>query len=292
MQSIVLGTAQWGLDYGATNAEGRLGDQALLGLLTAAQQAGIGSLDTAEVYGDAEERIGLFAESFTVVTKVTCGGLKADEVLEAVRGSLARVGRNSIQGCLVHDWPALSPAERREAATGLHLALDAGLVTQIGVSGYEVDDFKTALAAFPAMSLAQGPLNALDQRLSRSGILEELVEAGVTFEARSAFLQGLLISGHGSGLEGVIDLADHPDVARFRSAADQFGISRLELALGFIRSVASVDRLVLGVTSDAELEEILKARESPKPDIDWQRLQSTDLNLLDPRRWTRENGQS
>ena len=29
MQSVILGTAQWGLDYGVTNAAGRLSDEAV-----------------------------------------------------------------------------------------------------------------------------------------------------------------------------------------------------------------------------------------------------------------------
>jgi aryl-alcohol dehydrogenase-like predicted oxidoreductase len=290
MQSIVLGTAQWGLDYGVTNVGGRLSDHSLLDLLNVARVSGIDSLDTAEAYGDAEERIGQVAHGFRVVTKVNCAGLGAQEVLEDVRGSLRRLGRDSLDGCLVHDWPSLGPAERREAAIGLRLAQEDGLATQIGVSGYEVDDFKTALATFPSMSLAQGPLNALDQRLSRSGVLEELAEAGVAFEARSAFLQGLLLSGEGSVLGGVVGLVEHPDVVRFRSAAAQLGMSGLDLALGYVRSVDSVDHLVLGVTSGAELAEILMAWDAPVPEVDWQRLESADLNLLDPRRWTQENG--
>ena len=32
MQSLILGTAQWGLDYGTTNTTGRLTDEAILEL--------------------------------------------------------------------------------------------------------------------------------------------------------------------------------------------------------------------------------------------------------------------
>ena len=290
MQSIVLGTAQWGLDYGVTNSRGRLSEDTLHNLLYIAQRAGINTLDTASAYGDAEERIGAVAQGFAVVSKVNCDGLDSGEVLEAVRESLKRIGREALEGCLVHDWPSLTPYGRLEASLGLTLAREAGLVSRIGVSGYEVEDFRLALEVFPSLDIAQGPLNALDQRLEVSGVLEELADAGVSFEARSAFLQGLLLSTPDSTEGRVARLAEHPDVARFRATATDLGVSSLHLALGFIRSVSTVDRLVIGVTSANELREIFTAWEGPLPEVNWSQLQSKDLDLLDPRRWTQENG--
>lgn len=290
MQSLVLGTAQWGLDYGVTNSEGRLSDLALLDLCAAARETGISSLDTANVYGDAEERIAQMAQDFTVVSKVSCAGLAPEGVLESVRATVKRVGRGFLDGCLVHDWPSLTPSERKAAATGLSLAREEGLIRLIGVSGYEADDFRAALEVFPSMDLAQGPLNALDQRLISSGVLEQLTEAGVAFEARSVFLQGVLLSAGDSPAAEPGKLVDHPDVIRFRSTAADLGLSPLELALAFVRSVPSATRLVIGVTTTKELYEILAAWEAPQPAIDWSRLQSADLDLLDPRAWTQENG--
>lgn len=290
MQSIVLGTAQWGLDYGVTNSWGRMTEPALLALLDAAQEAGIRTLDTANAYGDAEERIGAVAQGFAVVSKVSCAGLGSGEVLERIRESLRRLGRESLQGCLVHDWPSLTPSERVEASFGLQLARESGLVETVGVSGYEAEDFRSALEVFPSMDIAQGPLNVLDQRLDVSGALKELSEAGVSFEARSVFLQGLLLSTSSSAEGHVSRLVDHPSLERCRSAADDLGISRLQLALSFIRAISTVDRIVIGVTSKSELQEILTAWESPQTEVEWAQLQSTDLDLLDPRRWTQENG--
>ena len=114
MQSIVLGTAQWGLDYGVTNSRGRLSEDALHNLLDIAQRAGIATLDTASAYGDAEERIGAVAQGFAVVSKVNCDGLDSGEVLEAVRESLKRIGREAL-GVVV----ALHPIEALKASLRL-----------------------------------------------------------------------------------------------------------------------------------------------------------------------------
>ena len=51
MQTLLLGTAQWGLDYGATNADGRIAGSALAALIATATECGITYLDTAAAYG-------------------------------------------------------------------------------------------------------------------------------------------------------------------------------------------------------------------------------------------------
>ena len=51
---FALGSAQWGLDYGVANEQGRPTDAELRSLLGKAKQAGVTSIDTASAYGCAE----------------------------------------------------------------------------------------------------------------------------------------------------------------------------------------------------------------------------------------------
>jgi aryl-alcohol dehydrogenase-like predicted oxidoreductase len=286
MQSIVLGTAQWGSAYGVSNGVGRIGDAALMDLVQGASHLGITALDTAPAYGDAEERIRPFSSRFSLTTKVSVAGLTVSEVLEALRGSLSRLGVPSVAGCLVHDWPSLDASERGVAATALAEARGLGLVTAIGVSGYEPDDFSRGLDAFDGLDLAQGPLNVVDQRLASSGMLARLASAGCRFQARSAFLQGLLLE---SG--AVLPLTQHPDLVRFRAAAADTGASPLTLCLSYLRSLPGIDSVVVGVTGPGELAEIAatwSAVSAVEPlAMDWASLASRDLALIDPRTWAR-----
>ena len=50
---LCLGTAQFGLAYGITNATGQVPEDAVAPLLLQAQEAGICWLDTAQAYGNA-----------------------------------------------------------------------------------------------------------------------------------------------------------------------------------------------------------------------------------------------
>ena len=55
---FILGTAQFGLNYGINNEVGKLGRDAIFNLLDFAHEQGILQLDTAEGYGDAQTVIG------------------------------------------------------------------------------------------------------------------------------------------------------------------------------------------------------------------------------------------
>jgi aryl-alcohol dehydrogenase-like predicted oxidoreductase len=72
-----------------------------------------------------------------------------------------------------------------------------------------------------------------------------------------------------------------------REVASKIGFTPVELSLAFVRSQPEIDEVVLGVTSESELAQLLTAWEKSAVDVDWSSLESSDLELLDPRKWTR-----
>ena len=279
MQTLLLGTAQWGLDYGATNADGRIADPALAALIATATECGITYLDTAAAYGDAEARIAAVAESFEVQTKVSASGLDARGVLHAVESGLDRLSRESVGGVLVHDWPGLDAAGRQAAAEGLQQARSDGLVVRIGVSAYAAADLASALTDFADLDVVQVPASVLDQRMSEEPTVAALRHTGVRVQARSVLLQGVALAAPASPFAG------HPSVRALAQAADDLHVSPLHLCLSYVRTRTWIDEVVIAATTSTELKAIVEAYETPGPEADWDRLASTDLDLIDPRRW-------
>jgi aryl-alcohol dehydrogenase-like predicted oxidoreductase len=279
METVLLGTAQWGLDYGVTNALGRLTDDALGDLVLAAVDLGFTRLDTAPVYGDAERRIASIAPGFEVQTKVTASGLDSDAIIASLRESLHRLRMSPVAACLVHDWPALDAEARGTAAAALHRAKRDGLVEQIGVSSYDQRDLVSAVDDFPDIDIVQVPVSVLDQRLDGSAAIDQLRARGTRIQARSVFLQGVAVAADGR-------FGSHPDVVRLREVAVQLCVEPQRLALDYVSSRFWVDELVVAPTSVAELEQIHAALGGPRIGTDWTTLASTDEDLLDPRRWT------
>ena len=71
MGKLVLGTVQFGLQYGV-NSTGRPSEEVVKGILAAAFKGGIGILDTSSAYGNSEEILGECTtpkEGFKIVSK-------------------------------------------------------------------------------------------------------------------------------------------------------------------------------------------------------------------------------
>lgn len=277
MTSLVLGTAQWGNAYGVTNLVGRLGDEQISDIAAAAVKAGIRDVDTARGYGDAEERLRPFAGDFSITTKVSGGG----DVLGDVDDSLRALGVDALGGVLIHDWDGLGCKGQGMSVLGFSQLLDSGRVSRAGVSVYDAEGLASAVDTFDAAGIPLGevqvPANVLDRRFDDSQTLAELAEAGTRIVVRSAFLQGVLLAG-GSGL------ADHSDVVRFRASVGSEA-SLLEACLAHVRGLPWATHVVVGVTSAAELMAIVDACNACEPTVADSSFGSSDLDLIDPRRW-------
>ncbi|MBI1351769.1 MAG: hypothetical protein GC156_11705 [Actinomycetales bacterium] len=279
MTSVMLGTAQWGLDYGVTNTSGRLTDEAITETLAVAAPLGIAALDTAPGYGDAEERIGHLAQGFLVQTKVAAAGASATDLERSLEASTRRLGRR-VSRLLVHDWPALGESERTRVAGVLESARERGEVDLVGISGYEEADLLTALDAFRHLDVAQMPASVLDQRLASSVAVRALRASGGLLQARSIYVQGVALAD-----PRLVPRAAHPAVQALRQAANAHGTSPQVLCVAFVRATPWIDELVVGVTSALELERWAAAW-AANVDADWSALATEDVDLIDPRRWS------
>jgi aryl-alcohol dehydrogenase-like predicted oxidoreductase len=287
-----LGTAQFGLDYGVSNARGKTAPQEVARILSYARSEGIDLLDTAALYGDSEAAIGAALvpdPSFRIVTKTPVsrapriGDAEALELRQTFARSLARLGRPQVYGLLVHAaGDLLKPGGERLWQAMAELK-DAGLVAKIGYSVYSGADLEALLGRFQP-DLVQVPVNALDQRLVRNGYLAQLKRMGVEVHARSIFLQGLLLlepqavpphmRGSGDELDG------------YAAFLRQHGLSRLEGALQFIRTVDGVDVALIGVNDEPQLRDCVAAfRGSASAQIDFSVLSCSRDSLLDPSTW-------
>src|SRR4051812_432735 len=84
--SLVLGTAQFGSDYGVVNSRGRLALDDIRSILDVARLGGIETIDTAVGYGDAEQRLGLCGVAgFRVITKISPANIEPGAAGSAIR---------------------------------------------------------------------------------------------------------------------------------------------------------------------------------------------------------------
>lgn len=284
---LALGSVQFGMRYGAFNRAGQPALAAVRDVLDMAAAAGIGLIDTASAYGDSEAVLGRLAAParFGIITKVP--PLDGDDPVarleQAFRQSLARLGAGQVQGLLLHRaGDLLGPAGDAIWQAMQHLRA-AGLVGQIGVSGYGPDEMLTVLDRYP-VGLVQLPFNVFDHRHRDAGVLARCARDGVMVHTRSAFLQGFALADP-DRLEGHL-AGWRPLLQAFRARCDALGLTPLQAALRHVLDQAEVGHVVIGVDDVAQLRAIIAAAAQPLLPADaLAGLQSADAALIDPSRW-------
>lgn len=276
---LALGTVQFGLDYGVSNREGQVSDDELDAILALARRAGIDTLDTAQAYGNAEQRLGQRETGdFTLIDKLA-PGLPLTDVRSAVSKSLRLLGRPRLDGLLLHRSQDANPA----LCDSLRALQQEGTIGKLGVSVYAPEELADWLAAGYPLELVQLPANLLDQRFLRTGWLDRLAELGCEIHVRSLFLQGLLL----------MQPAQRPDYFH-RFAAPLARLERwcpaltpLERALSVMSALPQVSRFVVGVCHAHELAAIVAASQAlPECDeIGLAPLASTETELINPAHW-------
>jgi aryl-alcohol dehydrogenase-like predicted oxidoreductase len=267
--SLVLGSVQLGVPYGAANRTGMPSRDRALKLVRRAASAGVFEFDTARAYGESEDRLGEALEGNRArpITKLSpLTGLRADasraEVYAAVDASivesLAALRRERLDCLLLHRAAHLTAFD---GAIWQRLVehIEEGLILSLGVS---VQTPQEALAALhePDVRHVQLPFNILDWRWRAHGVIDGLAERPhVTVHARSVFLQGILAANDPS----VWPVINHVDacgiVRRIADIARDFGReSAADLCLAYARGQSWVDGVVVGMETEAQLDANLR----------------------------------
>lgn len=291
--NICLGTAQFGLPYGITNAAGQVAEAEVQALLENAASAGLTFLDTAQAYGDAEAVLGRTlppGHSFKLISKLQSQSqptFTADDCFiweQAFECSLVRLGQSYLDALLLHSAGDLRKPGGEHLREWLLSLRERGLVRRLGVSIYGSCDLDGVSPEL--LDLVQLPLSLYDQRLLSDGTIARLRAQGCEVHARSLYLQGLLLSPT-ANWPAWVDPADCKHHARLENLATDRGCTLLECALGFARAQQDLEAVVLGLCSRRELEQLLQAwhKTSPWNGNEWSQWSLDRSEILDPRRW-------
>ena len=261
---LAIGTAQFGLDYGITNTSGQVSLDEIVAILSSASDAGVDTLDTAALYGSSEgllgEALALAGLSFSIITK-TGKRLDArtdaeahDFLLADLDTSMKRLGQQALDTLIVHDADELLGPNGDARWKAMEAARSQGLVSRIGASIYDSSQLDALLSRYN-LDIVQVPLNAIDRRLLDSGAAQRLGSANIAVHARSAFLQGLLLAEKKSLPPAFSTLG--PIIDGLETLAMAHDVPRLAILLAPLIRLEMVERIVVGMTTESELAEIL-----------------------------------
>ena len=201
-----VGTWAWG-DRLYWGYEHRFGRREVEGAYRASLEAGLLFYDTAEIYGQGASEVILgqlergSGAHLTIASKFMPfpWRLKKGDLLTALRRSLDRLGRESLELYQIH-WP-LPPLRVETWMDALARAVEAGLVRAVGVSNYSLSQMRRGRAALAGHGIAlrsnQVLYSLLDRRPEITGLLAECRREDIALIAYSPLAQGLLTGKYG-----------------------------------------------------------------------------------------------
>ncbi len=239
---LVLGTVQFGLNYGIANVSGKPSFERVKAILTAAFDNGVTTFDTAAAYGDSEvvlgkalKELGLNSRA-AVVSKVPPIPQNTDPltfITESVTNSLKRLQLPELPLVLFHsekDWRYHGELET---------LISKGMIRHAGVS---LDSLAYAGTADGSPFL-QLPCNVFDRRF------DEKIEnhrSGRIF-IRSVYLQGLALMPE--------EKIPFPELREYRKKLESFGLPMAELCMRYLLSFPGSVSVLTGVDTPEQLRE-------------------------------------
>ncbi|WP_370237297.1 aldo/keto reductase [Brevundimonas sp.] len=211
-----------------------------------------------------------FPSPFQVSVTTLDAGEGPDRIEARARRSLERLGLPRGDVLLVRDGRDLAGAEGRALWDRLVALKDRGLFRRIGIRT-RLEDSPVLIARRFQADLIQLPLNILDQRARRDGVLAALAEQGVAVQLASVLANGLLFAGSDEMVGA--SAADVVLLSRLRRRLAEARLDPMQAALAYaadsLNGMAEGSSLLACVTSAAETRALLAAVNAPRPDLDW-----------------------
>jgi aryl-alcohol dehydrogenase-like predicted oxidoreductase len=248
--TMILGTVQFGLPYGINNEAGKPDQEQVDEILTEAYRSGIRTLDTSNVYGDAENVIGDFHKKnnfcFQINTKFVYQ--RGITIKDKLAGTLKKVGVEKIQTYFFHLFTDyVSYPDLIEELKDLK---NENYIRQIGISVYTNDEFETAMDD-PAIDVIQIPFNLLDNKYQRGTLLIKAKLKHKIIQVRSVFLQGLFFKPLSSLPDYLQPLK--PYLQSLHKISENSGLTMEDLCLQYVTAQTDIDEIIIGVDSKEQL---------------------------------------
>jgi aryl-alcohol dehydrogenase-like predicted oxidoreductase len=288
-KKLVLGTVQFGLNYGINNTLGKPTFETVTQILDCAFKHQVKILDTAEAYGNAHDVIGSYhtqsIHRFEIITKFSsAANNRPSNWEERIKLILRELNVSYLYGYMFHSFKDFKTYFKDYEMEILHLK-SRGLIKKFGVSVYTNEELKVVIQT-PNIDLIQLPFNLLDNYSQRGELLTIAKEKGIEIHSRSVFLQGLFFKNPDTLKQTLQPLKPYLEVIKEIANQNRLDINALSIA--YVLQQSLVDSVLIGVDSVSQLLSNLDAanmklsKETMKI-ID--SLNVSELALLNPSNW-------
>jgi len=260
LKKFIIGTAQIGSIYGISNErKKKLSFIEIKKILKKSRSLGIKDLDTAISYNNDKILGKVGVKSFNINTKVSIFKFKNKNDItkfyeKKIIKSLKNLKIKKFNSILIHNPDELKKDNNSELIyKSLILLKKKKLFRKIGISIYNFNQLKRLLKYYK-FDIIQLPFNVFDQRLIKNNFIEKLHSKKIEIHVRSIFLQGLLLMKNNK---------INKKFKKWKKAINKWAeytqddrLIKLNTCINFVKSNSRISRILVGVNSVKELEEI------------------------------------
>lgn len=250
MSKFILGTVQFGLNYGINNKTGQPDESTVFQIFDAAHENGIYTLDSADAYGNAHEIIGKYHNSGTLKFKINTkfSSVKPELLMDQVAIACKTLAIDQIDTCFYHSFKEYKSQSLKKYFDQL---IHKGFIKNIGVSVYTNQEFEEVIND-QVINVIQIPFNLFDNFSQRGELILKAKATGKIIQVRSIFLQGLFfiepnsLKGNTVGLQEELNLLH--DIAK------DYSISVSDLCIQYVCHYQEIDNILIGVDTLEQLK--------------------------------------
>lgn len=254
---LVLGTVQFGLNYGINNSTGKVSDMEIEKILLIASHHQLNYIDTAQAYGDSELRLGKqFAKAnnhWKVITKINKQNV--ERITDSINESCKKLNLNKFYGVIYHDFSSFK--KNQGTYKELEKLKQNNVVEKIGFSLYHPHELEYLLQNNINFDLVQIPYSVFDQRFTN--YFEELSKKNVAVHVRSVFLQGIVFTALSKLPEYFEEFKSK--LLSLSKISKKHDIPKLALCMLFALQNKNISGVVMGVDNSKQYTEIIEKAE-------------------------------
>lgn len=283
MQSLCLGTANFGENYGIAN-KSQVSKVEVDKILVWASNK-VPELDTSSDYKGSHVALARHTSNFKVTSKINLNQLACPkEVRRRVNQISSDLCSEQIERILLRPHSAHSQFTI-ESLWELEKLSSIGVINEFGLSIYEPEELEYFAKYIKFPIVFQVPLNLFNRSFQKLLSSHESSYKRFKFYVRSIFLQGLLLMNP-SDIPDQLKEAASP-LSLLKQELSRIECSTIEATFSFIREQRWVEGVIVGVNNLDELksnyEVFVRGRNIDCSFVE--KLPDIPLRIQDPRRW-------
>lgn len=294
LKTIVLGTAQLGLNYGINNVAGKPSKKLVYNILDCAYDYGIKDLDTATAYGDSELVIGEYIRKtnrqFDISTKLPLlkeTGDISNVIERQFKTSLKNLGIDKIKTYYLHTF---ADCKKEKVLSALLSLKSDGYIENLGISIYEPVELEYIIKFLKdIIDVVQIPFNIFDVRWTKCNLLQKCSENNILINARSIYLQGLAFIDCNSTLSK--SLAASMFLEYVQSLSQKKDTTIEKVLFDYVNFYEELSSIIIGCETLSQLLDNIAIINKPsvlqEKDISeiLEKMANVSEKMIDPRKW-------